>query len=1088
MYFTFAEKKRDTLLRSQWSPRLLAFDCATRELYYTCDTSSSWLSSKSRTSKISSVSAFSNHSPDLVTSSLNSDAPLEPCDTATAGRSLPCFFDCSSNAPSRTSSGLKNSCEQKRDPIQWKKVEVLHVSPLARDEPVDVTKVGLNRLYQVDVHGSTVTPASFPPWKTSALLFPSAGPVRSYAQLNETNSDFLEDPFFQKEMYERVTEVVMARRREEETERMRRRAHGRGTSQTVDYSTPPPSLLRPMGQSISYHTRDHIEEMAQNTRAEAAPEVFVSYGESATGTFQREAGERPLNTEMGGGVVQTEDSGTYLRDSHSPQHNEHFSQLSSAASNASLHPTNSENHSSLQATDLTKSHPFPEVNSFLVFSFSCEWEYWRFFYITSLVLGLEGRQHRPHFGLPPYDPRNGIGLCPLSPQIWCKLKWLRGYHYPYIFVHGNLMGLKKRNKSGGSEISPINSSSRNSTAAKDNRILEVAVPNCYLSVTHDDIFVFNVRGKPEQWISLKYIHTVLYNSICSAPFVVFLSDDQKPDIIFLPTSPPVGTFLGKEREKFILMMLNREGIPSISSVERRGNQGNGGHRTVSPTRASAFSSHISRGIHSSERVPEARQTTGVDVSDGHGTSSHSIAQTAQHSTGGTLLNSNHFFTFSSSALSSTAPQLVRGTEHRECFTPPLTEVEGESSSTDIREIHLTGDSEDEIESNISPTDLYSRWSIKRLAYIIRKTCFGTVETRRVVEVREIHDTTIYDWVSKRLSEELLISGIFSRSSSTREIPERREDLSRHYDPQNSGLLSLSRSTSVSSRIVPIQMEHCRESNSHFATTTDLPAQRRPKLDLVLADSRVEPYPRFPMMKQSMRDAWITFHSSLAAIREFRDRAPLESSSEVIMASMHALPMGSSITGLNASTAEGAIAVPLYDTLANDAVAPLTPAQVDFARCLLEGEAERDDAIVGVAMESLADVNVLEELGPPPIGVRSSIGSGFNQSLHSYAEGSTTALPTVEDNVTVHLECPLPSFREPPESQTIHTASGFRGPQGSAAYSASHSRIRYFRESRDPGNNLPGEGQDADEDREGLYGSQESHYIPAPHIQWMSPSQ
>lgn len=1087
MFFTFAEKKRDRLLRSQWSPRLLAFDCATRELYYTCDPSSSWVSSKSHTAKNSSASDVPNHSPDLISSSLNPDAALEPGGTATAERSLHCFLDSSSNAPCPSSSGPKNSCEQKRDQIQWKKVEVLHVSPLARDEAVDVTKVGLNRLYQIDVHGSTVSHACFPSWSPSALLFPSAGPVRSYAQLNETNSEFLEDPFFQKEMYERVTEVVMARRREEETERMRRRARERETSQTVLYTTPPPSLLRPMGQSLSYHTRNDTEEMAQNTRAEDTPDGFVSYDQNTTLTFQTEAGGRSLTTGMSGEIVHREDSGAYLRDSHSAQHNEHLSQLSSAAFLPSLHPANTDNHSSLQTTDLTKPHPIPEVNSFLVFSFPCEWEYWRFFYITSLVLGLEGRQHRPHFGLPPYDPRNGIGLCPLSPQIWCKLKWLRGYHYPYIFVHGNLMGLKKLNKSGGNDVQSINSSCRNSIATRDKKILEVAVANCYLSVTHDDIFVFNVRGKPEQWISLKYIHTVLYNSFCSAPFIVFLSDEHKPDIIFLPTSPPVGTFLGKEREKFMMMMLDRERTASISSVERRGIHGNESHSTVPSARASVLSSHTSRPLHSSEHVSEVHQTIGVGVPDSHGSSSHSITQTAQHHTGGTFLNSTHLFSFPSSALSSTTPPLVRGAEHRECLTPPLSEAEGESSTTDIRRIHRTGDCVDEIEANTSPTDLYSRWSIKRLAYIIRKTCFGTVETRRVVEVKEIQDTTVDDWVSKRMLDEMLIRNTFSRSSSTREIPERREGFSRHYDPQNCDLLSPSGSTSVSSRIIPLQMEHYSESNPYVTTTTDLPAQRRPKLDLVLADSRAEPYPRFPMMKQSMRDAWITFHSSLAAIREFRDRAPLESSSEVIMASMHALPMGSSVTGLNASTAEGAIAVPLYDTLANDAVAPLTPAQVDFARCLLEGEAERDDAIVGVAMESLADANVLEDLGPPPVELRSFIGSGFNQSLHSYTEGSTTVLATGEENAMVHHECPLPSFREPPEAQTIHTASGLRVPQGSSAYSASHSRIRYFRENRDPRNSLPGDDQYGDEDTEGLYGSQESHYIPAPHIQWISPS-
>lgn len=1093
MYFTFADKKSGLLPFGQWSPCVLAVDCATRELYYTSGASSS-LSRKSRDTRISFFADTPSNLPDRETFDLPSNEPKNAdSDALTDEIPLNSFSNTPSPGSVLTTSNTKNNYLEKREIFQWKKMELAYVSPVARDEAISGPSTTLHQLYKIHVHSGAVSYASSPPsCSSNALLFPSAGPVRNYTRMHESNSEYLDDPYFQREIYERIQEVVAARRRQEETERVRR-LHRDGHSR---FHTAFPNTTRgvhnaQMEQSLSHNARDQMEFFTGN-RSTTTPVGRISReGMNHSSSFQAEGrgGREPLHGLPG--EVGEEGSETRMRNTSSG-HLEEYRPLSSAPSSSTSYPLgNAGNDSTTSTGRHVVIHPAPTVESTLIFSFYSEWEYWRFYYVTSLILGVESRQRRPYYGLPPYDPRNGIGLSPFPPPVWCKLKWLRGFHYPYIFVHGNLMGWKRENPDRGSSATFRSSFSAPTHSSSTTKTLEVAISQCYLSVTHDLIMVFNSKGKAAQWVELKYVHTVYYNKSCFAPFIVFLTDEHQPDIIFVPTPPPEGTFLGKERENRLSMMAMQRGRnPSISSSERRGDYGRNERSGVALPNAGTFSSRNVSMQSPSEDVSNVHPHSGVSIHDGDVSSSCPTIQGTQYHAIESSLSRNQ--SFGSSSLSPACAFLTPLRRADNAESPPLFYAldGGESSTTALRSLSTTGTITEESDENISSKFSYSRWNVGRLAHIIRKSCFGTIEARRVVVVKEVDDSSIDMWVKRRKLEESSSSDS-SLHFLVEDISLHDEDLPHHYDPA-SHIHSMPPSASLSSSVTAVMPVDRGRASGHriSSTAATIPHGGIKQLDLTLAPYREEPFSHFPMVKHSMRDAWSLFHHSLSAIQESRDRAPLESSSEVLRASFTAYPRGGNSTGSVVSTTEGAIAVPLYDTLANSEVAPLTPGQVDFARSLLEREAARGDTIVGVAMESLADLDALEEARRSMAWRGALSGSMPDTNPHRGSLPSMEITPEIRTSLELESQASLPFSHYQQDSLAVSTNPLHHGFQHYLSNSMTRSRIRYFRESRSRDTILEG-GETLDTDEEGeenLYGGEESHYYPAPDIQWINPLQ
>lgn len=156
----------------------------------------------------------------------------------------------------------------------------------------------------------------------------------------------------------------------------------------------------------------------------------------------------------------------------------------------------------------------------ITFRFDCEFEFWRFYYAVTLVLGFQRRaQRRPYFGFPPFDPRNSIAFSPLPAANWNKMQWLCGCHDPYILVYGDLVGVKSGNKS------------------------YVMVEGCHLVVDHDYAFVVSAAGEAVHWVELCRVHTFHYKADTPRPYAVFLSDGEMADILFLARPNPKGRFL-----------------------------------------------------------------------------------------------------------------------------------------------------------------------------------------------------------------------------------------------------------------------------------------------------------------------------------------------------------------------------------------------------------------------------------------------------------------------------------------------------------------------------------------------------------------
>eukprot|EP00796_Vickermania_ingenoplastis_P009702 gene9702-6799_t len=370
MYFTIAEKKHGSLF-TQWSSRLVVVDCKTSILYYTA--------------------ASNGEMEDRPFSETLRETP--PNDGAT-------FSSCEMLARSKRKE-------------RWKAAELLYVIPIARDKDWGSDR---QSLLTIDICAKTVQKGqrSVTPPLRNKLLCPSTGPARDYSRLSEDHDEYIDDPFFQKELYENIRDLMVAMRRQHQLEEARRERDAQNS--------------RPQSRSTS--------QGAVTDGRERFPSVSPHRSRSPAGRS--------------------------------------------------------------------------EYNTVITLRFSCEYEYWRFFYVTSSLLGYRGLQRRPYFGFPPYDPRNRVSFAPFPVTFWYRMNWLNGVHHAYAHVFGDLIGTKKKPEK------PC-----------------VMIESCILSITYDYVFIVNSKGKVAQWVPLNRVHTMYCNSQCHHPYIIFLSDADYPDVIFI---------------------------------------------------------------------------------------------------------------------------------------------------------------------------------------------------------------------------------------------------------------------------------------------------------------------------------------------------------------------------------------------------------------------------------------------------------------------------------------------------------------------------------------------------------------------------
>ncbi|EPY18752.1 hypothetical protein STCU_09788 [Strigomonas culicis] len=147
--------------------------------------------------------------------------------------------------------------------------------------------------------------------------------------------------------------------------------------------------------------------------------------------------------------------------------------------------------------------------------FMSQYEFRRFGYVVQTVLGYDKLNVRPYYGLPPYDPRNGLIFGQIPMSLWTTFKSLDETVF-YTIVRGNLVG---RDSNGD---------------------LEVTLRGIYLCITHDMILLMRPTGAVCKWVHLKDIKAFYYNHTCYRPFVCFMCERPALDLTFVLQPPAYG--------------------------------------------------------------------------------------------------------------------------------------------------------------------------------------------------------------------------------------------------------------------------------------------------------------------------------------------------------------------------------------------------------------------------------------------------------------------------------------------------------------------------------------------------------------------
>lgn len=162
-----------------------------------------------------------------------------------------------------------------------------------------------------------------------------------------------------------------------------------------------------------------------------------------------------------------------------------------------------------------------------------EREFRRLWYVLQTVLGYDKLIVRPYRGLPPFDPRNGICFAHIPIYAWHTFDSLDKAVF-YTFTPGSLMHVRQPPEEVGQQRARPGSASSSAPS------VIVSVSSAFLCVTHDMVLVMRSTGNIPCWVRLQDVRGLQYSLRASTPFVVFLTDDSAPDLVFVPQPPVYG--------------------------------------------------------------------------------------------------------------------------------------------------------------------------------------------------------------------------------------------------------------------------------------------------------------------------------------------------------------------------------------------------------------------------------------------------------------------------------------------------------------------------------------------------------------------
>ncbi|CCW65431.1 unnamed protein product [Phytomonas sp. EM1] len=144
-----------------------------------------------------------------------------------------------------------------------------------------------------------------------------------------------------------------------------------------------------------------------------------------------------------------------------------------------------------------------------------EYEFRRFCYVVQSVLGYDKLNVRPHRGLAPFDPRNGITFAQIPMCVWHSFKSLDKTVF-YTFLRGDLVGRTE----GGQ--------------------LFLFLTGVYICITHETVVIFREKGDISRWVRMQDVREFHYNTVAERPFFAFIPDPGGVTIVFIPQPPVYG--------------------------------------------------------------------------------------------------------------------------------------------------------------------------------------------------------------------------------------------------------------------------------------------------------------------------------------------------------------------------------------------------------------------------------------------------------------------------------------------------------------------------------------------------------------------
>eukprot|EP00796_Vickermania_ingenoplastis_P009701 gene9701-6798_t len=169
-----------------------------------------------------------------------------------------------------------------------------------------------------------------------------------------------------------------------------------------------------------------------------------------------------------------------------------------------------------------------------------EREFRRFWYVLQIVLGYDKLIVRPYRGLPPYDPRNGISFAHIPICVWHTFKDLDKAVF-YIFTRGFLLNCVDSENAPREQPSTVEEHEPSSPRGRRDALrVDIALKSAFLCITHDMVLVMRDTGNVPYWVRLQEVSEFSFNVTSVQPFVVFLTDANAPDIVFVPQPPLFG--------------------------------------------------------------------------------------------------------------------------------------------------------------------------------------------------------------------------------------------------------------------------------------------------------------------------------------------------------------------------------------------------------------------------------------------------------------------------------------------------------------------------------------------------------------------